>query len=280
MQLVITARPGLTEPDLAFALYLNGVAIDASAIVLTELPLDAVASDYLVAGLPDAEPAEQYALTWSDGTQSGVRRYPALPAVPPCIVLPIRQTGVTLADVDPHLYLDGVEVSTAALVLTSLGSPFDYSLTGLATPPIGSYYTFTYRWGPVLYSETWPEAVAGINAALVSPSAFVSDFLDELCDIVLAQPGTTDNRGAFIPSGAVASLPCRISDGPELTRDTAGREVVSGVRLIVGANIGLTAHRHRYTLPARYSPRLNLTAVRVGFVNDESGPCYEKVWLP
>lgn len=279
MQLVITARPGVLEADLAFALYLNGAAIDATIVTLTEIPIDAFASDYLVAGLPDPEPGEQYALTWSDGISSGVRHYPALPAVPPCIILPIRQSSVVIADLDPHLYLDGVEVPTTDLILTEMAPVSDYRLTGLATPAIGSYFTFSYRWGATLYTETWPQAVAGINVAFPS-STFAAEFLEEMQDVVLAQPGYLDGYGDFTPSGAVIAFRCRISDGPELTRDLAGREVVSGVRLITAGVYGLTGNLHRYTLPARYNPHTTLTAIRVSYISDELGPCHEKVWFP
>mgnify|MGYP001570328787 CR=1 FL=1 len=284
MQLILASPSGLVISDFSFALYLNGTAISTSGLSVSELASLGVGSEYLVSGLPDAEPGEQYILTWNDGISAGSRRYPVLPAVPPNIIIPIRQSGFTLSSIGARLFLDATllaptHADVLALTLTELGNA-DYRLAGLKNPAPGSFYTFSYLVGPALYLETWPQPIAGINVALPDASSFVAGFLDEMPDILLAQRGTKTGSGTFIPSGAVAAFPCRISGGPQLTRDIAGQEATSTVQILIGGVGNLNARDYRYTLPARFSPRTNLVALQGHQWTDEDGPCYEKVWLP
>ena len=109
---------------------------------------------------------------------------------------------------------------------------------------------------------------------------FTDDFLDFMPDTAYAQPGVVDGYGTFIPSGDQLSLQCRIEGDNHITRDAKGREVVSGVQIIVGGVYGLTADLHRYYIPSRYLPSGALVAVSVEREADEDGPCYEVVYLP
>lgn len=111
-------------------------------------------------------------------------------------------------------------------------------------------------------------------------SDFGSLFADFMPDLLIAQPGTTNAYGDFIPSGSILSIPCRIEGGNRLVRNAQGKEVVSSVQVITGAANDLTVNRHRYTLPARFMPNTSLQAINVIRESDESGPCYEEVYLP
>lgn len=110
---------------------------------------------------------------------------------------------------------------------------------------------------------------------------FASEFHDMMPDTVLAQPGHVSATGAFVASGEVVTLEhCRVEGGPRLVRLSTGEEVVASVTVIVGEFVDLTAERHRYTLPARFSPRSNLKALSVIPVTDEDGGEYVEVYLP
>src|SRR5262245_24287318 len=101
-------------------------------------------------------------------------------------------------------------------------------------------------------------------------------------DSIVVHSGKPDGYGgvAYTPPGATP-YPCRLVCGPRPVRDPrAGRERGSTVQVIVGAAPGLTVDRHRYTLPSRYTPSGNLTAINVKRVSDENGPHHEVVWLP
>lgn len=110
----------------------------------------------------------------------------------------------------------------------------------------------------------------------------VDDVLDLLLDVITCTPGYVDETGTvFVPSGTVLNLPCRIRGGQRIIRRPDGQEVVSTMKVIVGGYNDLNADGYRYTLPARFSPRENLVAIRVDKISDdEDVECYERVWLP
>jgi hypothetical protein len=280
--IVITAPPGLVVGDFAFGLYLNREAQDTSALGVVELPGNALASNYSVTGVEEAQPGEAWELTWNDGTQRGVRRWPASAAVPQGLVIPLRQAGVTLADLDPNiLYLDGAATSNP-LTLTDLGAPLhDYLLAGIPAPSSGSVYAWSYGFGAVFYVETWPTQIAGVNTAVPDRCDLVEDLLDLMPDTLLAQAIVRDAFGGWVPSGSAISIPCRLEGSVQLVRDrSTAREVVSSIQAILGGHFGLTTHRHRYTLPERYDPRSDLEAILVVPNNDEAGACFEEVFFP
>jgi hypothetical protein len=108
----------------------------------------------------------------------------------------------------------------------------------------------------------------------------VDDLSDLFLDTIIATPIVSDIAGGFTPSGAVLSLPCRIEGEARLVRDSTGREVTSSVQVIVAGYNDLTTHEHRYTLPARYNPRTNLTAIYVDKVSsDTEEECYEELFF-
>lgn len=110
--------------------------------------------------------------------------------------------------------------------------------------------------------------------------AIVNDLLDLMPDELLAQPVALDAYGDWVASGAELAVPCYVEGNNQLIRDAAGREVVSSVQAYCGGAFGLSAEGYRYTLPARFTPRENLTAVSVGKVSDENGAHHETVFLP
>ena len=109
---------------------------------------------------------------------------------------------------------------------------------------------------------------------------FIDDFADFLPDTLIVTPGVVNGFGKFIASGSVESYPCRIEGSNRMVRDSAGREVVSTVQVIVGDAPNLTTNLHRYTLPSRFIPSGGRVAIAIERESDEDGPCYEVVILP
>lgn len=110
--------------------------------------------------------------------------------------------------------------------------------------------------------------------------AFIDHFITMMSDEVVVTPGIIDGYGRFVASGAVVAYPCRIEGQNVMTRDDAGREVKSTVQIIVGDAPTLTTNRHRYTLPSRFVPSGQRTALAIERESDEVGPVYEIVYLP
>lgn len=111
-------------------------------------------------------------------------------------------------------------------------------------------------------------------------SSIVDDILDLLPDTLVAERGYLNEVGSWTASGDSLNLPCRIEGESRLIRDPLGREVASTFQVIVGGYNDLSTEGFRYTLPSRYNPRTQLTAIMVEKETDEDGPCYEVVWLP
>jgi hypothetical protein len=112
------------------------------------------------------------------------------------------------------------------------------------------------------------------------PSSIVADLLDMMPHTVTAQPGALDAFGEWTASGEALSLTCMVEGQTRLVRDSLGREVASTMQVIVGGSNGLTVSGHRYTLPAGYSPRTDLTAIGVEKLADENGAHHEVILLP
>lgn len=109
---------------------------------------------------------------------------------------------------------------------------------------------------------------------------FLDDLDDLFSDTLTCTPGITDAFGDFTPSGAVLAPSCYINAESKLVRAETGQEVVSSVQAIVQGHNDLTVNLHRYTLPARFSPRTDLRAIGVVKVSDEDGELYEEVVFP
>lgn len=109
----------------------------------------------------------------------------------------------------------------------------------------------------------------------------VPDLLELMPDTIEAQPGTPNEYGDFVESGAALALPCHIEGSAKLVRDPlTGREVISSFQAYVGGHNDLTVEGHRYTLPDRFVPSGALTAIAVEKADDENGPHAEVVILP
>jgi hypothetical protein len=111
-------------------------------------------------------------------------------------------------------------------------------------------------------------------------ASIVNDLLELMPDTLTATPGHLDGYGKFVASGAVLALPCYISGKTRLVRDLTGQEVVSSMKVTVGGVNDLTVEGHRYTLPTRFNPRVDLRAILVKKVSDEDGPHHEVVMFP
>lgn len=109
---------------------------------------------------------------------------------------------------------------------------------------------------------------------------FLGDLDDLFPDTLVAQPVTTDAFGDETDDGAALTLDCYIEAESKLVRDETGQEVVSSVQAIVQGHNNLTVQSHRYTLPARFNPREDLTAIAVPKLSDEDGALYEEVQFP
>lgn len=111
--------------------------------------------------------------------------------------------------------------------------------------------------------------------------SFLPELLELMPHILLAQPGTTDEYGAFVASGSALAIQCQIEGDSRLVRDASGREVVSSHVAYCGEFNDLSVDGHRYTLPLTFGPpRELIQAIRVDPASDEDGVLYEVVRLP
>lgn len=148
-------EPGLTKPDLGLRFYVSGVRVlsTEAALMLTEL----ADGDYRLSGLPDhpgATDTDVYEVTWeSPEGVGGMYVYPER-VRPPKLVIPIRETGLTSADVDLALYADEEPVDASALTVNeSAAGTGDYVLTGWPSTP-GSW-RLVWRYAGVSYAYAW-----------------------------------------------------------------------------------------------------------------------------
>lgn len=111
---------------------------------------------------------------------------------------------------------------------------------------------------------------------------FLANLLDMMPHELLAQPGYETGSGDFVDSGEVLAIPCQIEGTSDLFRDNrSGREVVASHTAICGEFNSLTVDGFRFTLPDDFpEPRVDLRALKVDPVSDESGPLYEIVIFP
>ncbi len=113
----------------------------------------------------------------------------------------------------------------------------------------------------------------------------MADFLTELLDLMphtlTAQPGTTDAKDNFTPSGSALAIPCNIEGESKLVPDQLGRQVTSRFLVYTGQFNSLTIEGFRYSLPVEFpAPRIELKAILVDPVSDEDGTLYEIVRFP
>lgn len=109
--------------------------------------------------------------------------------------------------------------------------------------------------------------------------AFIDEFADLMSSTLIAQPGVQNGFGDWSASGESISIPCRIEYEQRLVRTPEGNEVVSSYQAICPYT-GLDVNTHRFTLPSRYSPRVDLRAINIVVeIDDDDGgvPCYEEV---
>ncbi len=108
-------------------------------------------------------------------------------------------------------------------------------------------------------------------------TSIVGDLLELMPDTLTCTPGTTDGFGKFTASGAILSPRCRISGRERRIIDRNGQQVVSTMRAFMNGVNSLTVDEYRYTLPAKYPHRVDLTAIVVRLANDEDGAHHEVV---
>jgi hypothetical protein len=111
-------------------------------------------------------------------------------------------------------------------------------------------------------------------------ASIIPDLLDLMPDTFSAQPGTVDATGKFTAVGSPTVISCRIEDRQQKLKDPAGKELVSTVQVFTGGVNSLNVQGFRYTLPARYDPRVDLLAISVESVQDENGPHHEVIMFP
>ena len=261
---------GLVKSDLSLRFYRNGIsdAVSLAAITVTDLGN----GDYRVDSLPFAGAGEWFTLTWEyPAGVGGAYTYPnSAVSSPPSLVLPVRETGLTATDFAFSLYLNGIAQSTSSLVATELVTGGgDYAITGLPST-VGNYVLVYTRFG-ISYSLPWDIRPA---------STFAAEFADLMPDTVIVTSGYLNSYGDFITSGAILSLPCRIEGTSKLVRDRAGQEVVSSFQIYTDSFNTLSVDRHRFTLPSRFTPRTEVQAIGIDPESDETGPCYEVIYLP
>lgn len=96
-----------------------------------------------------------------------------------------------------------------------------------------------------------------------------------------AQPGATDEKDNFTPSGSALAIPCQIEGDSRLVQDQMGRDVTSRFLVYCGEFNGLTVDGFRYSIPAEFpEPTTELKAISVDPASDEDGTLYEIVRFP
>jgi len=108
----------------------------------------------------------------------------------------------------------------------------------------------------------------------------LGELADFFPDTLVVNDWTTDEEGEWASSGADVSLSCYISQKSRLVIDASGREVVSAFKVTVASTTDLTVDEHRYTLPSRFDPRDDLTAISVKKVSDEDGSHHHVLMFP
>lgn len=109
---------------------------------------------------------------------------------------------------------------------------------------------------------------------------FIESFSDVMSDTVTVTPGYVDYTGVFVASGSTFAPNCYIEGEERMARTSAGEEKLSCHQLFLDDDYALDPATHRFTLPARYNPRLLLEAISIVKANDEEGAEYEIVMLP
>lgn len=111
-------------------------------------------------------------------------------------------------------------------------------------------------------------------------ASIIPDMLDMMPDTITVQPGSLDGFGKFTDSGAPFDVRCYISAKTKLLRSSDGREITSSAKAIMAGVNDLTVEAHRYTLPIRFNPRVDLRAITVDRPTDEDGPHHETLFFP
>lgn len=157
--LIPVGEPGLTAADFGFRFYENAVAVPAVAAALTVSGDDV----YSVAGLP-APSSVWRTVTWEypPGAGSGFS-YQLHAGAPQYVVVPLREGGLTLGDVELFLYLDGAQQSVSFNWL-ELGSPGDYRVGGWPLDQAGKWLLIWRRAGVAGYQEWSVVAGTGVTA--------------------------------------------------------------------------------------------------------------------
>ena len=113
----------------------------------------------------------------------------------------------------------------------------------------------------------------------------MADFMTELLDLaphtLTAQPGVSDAKDNFIPSGAALAIPCQIEGEIKRIPDALGRDVTS-TRLVYCLEYNaLTMDGYRFSLPPEFSgPTDDLVALSIDPQSDETGLIGEIVRFP
>jgi hypothetical protein len=261
---------GLVKADFNIRLYRDSTRLttEETAVTVTEISN----GDYLFANLPNGTDGYWHSLTYEYPAGVGsIYRWPVQYITPTAIVLPLRETGLVEADLGLALYKDGV-LQADTLSSVEVGAVGDYAITGM--PATSGDYVLRWSRGGLTFSHGYTIAV------VPSYPGIIPYLLDMMCDTINAIPGATDYTGAWVASGDVLALPCRIIGRQQLVKRQDGQEVTSNMKVIIGGFNNLTVDDHRYTLPTRYAPRLDLRAVAVKKVTDELGEHHEVVLLP
>lgn len=159
--LVITAgQAGLVKADFGFRFYRAGVPDAAVVTGLTVIPRGS-GLDYEVQGLPVGARGEWLTLTWEYPAGTGFSHvYPApYHSIPPNLVLPVRETGLSASDLGMTLYKNGL-AHGAVLTATEV-NPGDYRVAGWPTNETGSWL-LVWRRHDVSYNFPWSATYAGL----------------------------------------------------------------------------------------------------------------------
>ncbi len=111
------------------------------------------------------------------------------------------------------------------------------------------------------------------------------DFMTELLELapheLVAQPGFSDAKDNFVPSGAAIAISCQIEGEIKRILDQLGRDVTSTRVVYCMEYNALTIDGYRFSLPPAFAgPTTDLVALVIDPESDETGLIGEIVRFP
>ena len=108
----------------------------------------------------------------------------------------------------------------------------------------------------------------------------VDDLIHLFHENIVATLGTLDHEGTWTATTTTVTVPCRFEGEVRMVRNASGQEVASTLNAIVGGAPNFNPIYYRFTIPTRFTPNENLTAIAVLHETDQTSTCYEEIFFP